>query len=68
MIRTIVEFSRDDEGDWVALLSCFHRQHIRHRPPFQERSWVLSDSGRRARIGSDIDCPICDRAELPEGG
>jgi hypothetical protein len=33
--RTIVGFSRDDTGDWVANLACFHRQHIRHNPPFR---------------------------------
>ncbi len=28
---------------------------------------MLTDSGRAAKIGSDIDCPLCDRAELPPG-
>jgi tellurite methyltransferase len=51
----------------VAELSCLHNQHVRHRPPFQERSWVLSEAGRDSRIGADIDCPLCDRAELPTG-
>jgi tellurite resistance-related uncharacterized protein len=67
MIRTIVGFRQDDEGDWVAQLSCLHSQHVRHRPPFQEREWVLTGEGRATRIGSDIDCPLCDRAEQPEG-
>lgn len=31
--RRIVGFDRDEEGDWVALLECGHRQHVRHRPP-----------------------------------
>ncbi len=67
MQRTIVDFSRDDQSDWVAHLSCLHRQHVRHRPPFQARAWVNSASGRAAKIGSAIDCRLCDQAELPEG-
>jgi tellurite resistance-related uncharacterized protein len=27
----------------------------------------LTAEGRAARIGAEIDCPLCDRAELPEG-
>jgi len=48
--RLIVGFQQDDEGDWVAELSCGHNQHVRHRPPFRPRPWVLS--------------PV-ERAELP---
>lgn len=65
MLRTITGFHQDDAGDWVAELSCLHNQHVRHRPPFQERPWVLEEGGRAGRIGSDLDCPLCDRAELP---
>lgn len=67
MIRTIVGFHQDHAGDWVAELSCLHGQHVRHRPPFRERPWVLEEEGRARRIGSPIECPLCDRAELPEG-
>jgi tellurite methyltransferase len=66
MIRTIDGFHQDDLGDWVAELSCLHGQHVRHRPPFQERPWVQTPEGRLARIGSELDCPLCDRAELPD--
>lgn len=66
MIRQIVGFHQDEEGDWVAHLSCLHRQHVRHRPPFQERAWVVDEETRSARVGSPIDCPLCDRAELPD--
>jgi tellurite resistance-related uncharacterized protein len=38
---------------------------MRHRPPFQDRSWVLNETSRAEHIGSDLDCPLCDRAELP---
>ena len=67
MQRTIVGFHQDEDGDWVAELSCLHNQHVRHRPPFQQRPWVLDESQRAARVGAALDCPLCDRAELPEG-
>jgi tellurite resistance-related uncharacterized protein len=67
MLRTIEGFHSDEDGDWVAELSCLHNQHVRHRPPFQERPWVLTEDGRAQRIGSPIDCPLCDRAEMPDG-
>ena len=67
MRRTILGFHPDDGGEWVAELSCLHGQHIRHRPPFQERPWVLSEEGRAERVGGHLDCPLCDRAELPDG-
>ena len=65
MIRTIDGFHQDDEGDWVAELSCLHNQHVRHNPPFQDRPWVISEAGRAERLGSPIECPLCDRLELP---
>jgi len=67
VIRHIVGFHQDEAGDWVAELSCLHNQHVRHRPPFQERPWVTTVGGRDDRVGSDIDCPLCDRTELPAG-
>ena len=67
MIRRIVGFHQDDVGDWVAELSCLHNQHVRHRPPFQDRPWVTTADGRDDKLGSDIDCPLCDRTELPAG-
>ena len=67
MRRTIVGFHQDEAGDWVAELSCLHGQHVRHRPPFQERPWVVTEDGRAARVGTELDCPRCDRAELPDG-
>lgn len=60
-------FVQDDAGDWVAELSCLHSQHVRHAPPFRLAPWVLEEAERRARIGAPLDCPLCDRAELPEG-
>lgn len=66
MERTIVSFHQDGAGDWVADLSCLHRQHIRHCPPFQVAPWVLDGAERGDRVGSALDCPLCDRAELPD--
>lgn len=67
MIRTIDGFHLDEAGDWVAELSCLHNQHVRHQPPFRDRPWVLTESGRAERRGTGLDCPLCDRAELPDG-
>ena len=67
MQRSIVGFHQDADGDWVAELSCLHNQHVRHRPPFQERPWVLVEEDRAAHLGMDLDCPLCERAEMPEG-
>ena len=65
MERRIVSFTQDDEGDWVAHLDCLHRQHVRHAPPMRFAPWVLDDAERAARVGQPLDCPLCDRAELP---
>jgi hypothetical protein len=65
--RVIVGFEQDARGDWIARLSCGHKQHIRHRPPFEVRPWVLAADSREARIGTDRDCPLCDRPEAVEG-
>ena len=51
MLRSIVGFRLDDVGDWVAELSCLHNQHVRHRPPFWERPWVLSEKGPTEHLG-----------------
>lgn len=67
MQRVVVGFRTDAAGDWVAELDCGHRQHIRHRPPFEERPWVLDDVERAAHLGSSLDCPLCERGEMPEG-
>jgi hypothetical protein len=58
---TIVGYHQDEEKHWVAELSCGHQQHVRHRPPFVERPWVLSQSGRTAKLGHAIVCAECAR-------
>lgn len=64
--RTIVTFEADDAGDWVAQLDCLHRQHVRHDPPFRSAPWIADDQARAQRLGTALDCPLCDRAELPD--
>jgi tellurite methyltransferase len=63
--RSITGYHRDEVGDRVAELVCGHNQHVRHRPPFQIRPWVLTEGEREARVGAPLECPLCDRAELP---
>ena len=63
---TITGFHRDEAGDWVAELACGHGQHMRHRPPWQQRAWVLDPDQRAGRVGTAIDCPLCDRPRAEE--
>lgn len=65
MDRPISDFALDEHGDWVARLGCGHRQHVRHKPPFQMRPWVTTPEGRSGKIGALLDCLRCDAAELP---
>jgi len=67
MKRAIVAFHEDDAGDPVADLDCGHGQHVRHKPPFINRPWVLSESGRAEMLGHELDCVRCNRMEWPEG-
>lgn len=67
MHRAMTGFHQDAEAHWVAELSCGHTQHVRHRPPFELRPWVVSPEGRSGRIGQTLDCVRCDRREMPEG-
>jgi tellurite resistance-related uncharacterized protein len=65
METTIVGFHQDDAGDWVAELACGHGQHVRHRPPWQERPWVTTEVGRQGKLGARIECSVCDAIRLP---
>jgi uncharacterized protein DUF3565 len=64
--QAITGYHQDDVGDWVAELACGHDQHVRHRPPFQLREWVLDADGRAGRLGRPLACPLCDRGEPPD--
>lgn len=62
MERKIVGYHRDENQDWVAELDCGHGQHVRHQPPMTTRPWVLSEEGRKQRLGSLLNCKMCDEA------
>ena len=59
-------FHQDEEGHWVADLVCGHSQHVRHRPPLEVREWVLTEEGRRGRIGASLPCRLCRMPRLPD--
>jgi len=61
----IVGFHLDDDASWVAELDCGHRQHIRHKPPFQNAEWVTTDTGRAQKLGSHLPCRLCRMPRLP---
>ena len=67
MQRAITAYHQDEVPEWVAELECGHNQHVRHRPPFQLRPWITEETGRTAKLGMPLECPLCDRAEMPEG-
>lgn len=60
MKRKIVDFDKDEDGDWRAELDCGHFQHVRHKPPLIKREWLLSEAGRWEKLGAELDCRKCD--------
>ncbi len=66
MNRHIIGFHQDDQLDWVADLECGHTQHVRHQPPFQLRPWVVTEEGRRSRLGIELNCKKCDEGAPPD--
>ena len=60
MKQPIVDFDKDEDGHWRALLECGHRQHVRHDPPLTSREWVLSEEGRRDKLGLKLECRKCE--------
>ena len=66
MKQKITGFEKDDEQHWRAILTCGHRQHVRHDPPMTTRTWVLSEAGRVSRIGFELDCKRCDEEPAAE--
>jgi tellurite methyltransferase len=65
MDRPITGFVEDEARDWIAELSCGHRQHVRHKPPFTLRPWVVTEEGRASKLGASLGCDACDRLERP---
>ncbi len=60
MERTITGFHSDSAGEWIADLDCGHRRHVRHNPPWEDHAWVLEEESRRARLGTQLSCGLCD--------
>ncbi|MDF3844484.1 DUF3565 domain-containing protein [Pseudomonas citronellolis] len=58
----LLDFHQDEDGHWVAVLSCGHTQHLRHQPPWQSCPWVLDAEARAALIGRPFTCGWCARA------
>jgi hypothetical protein len=63
MLRAVESFEQDEQGHWVARLECGHGQHVRHDPPWTVREWVITETGRAARIGSSMECKLCDAGD-----
>ncbi|MCB1815185.1 MAG: DUF3565 domain-containing protein [Candidatus Competibacteraceae bacterium] len=61
MKRKIIGFHQDEIGDWVADLVCGHTQHVRHKPPWQNRPWVIDPEQRRHYIGRQLECRDCEQ-------
>lgn len=57
--RRIVGFHQDEEKHWVAQLECGHNQHVRHKPPWINRPWVVTPEGRANVLGRTLPCPKC---------
>lgn len=62
MKQSISGYHKDDGDDWVAELSCGHFQHVRHNPPWVNRSWVITVEGRNSMLGHQLNCKKCDEA------
>ncbi|MEK1941984.1 MAG: DUF3565 domain-containing protein [Pseudomonas sp.] len=58
-------FRQDEEGHWVAELSCGHTQHLRHQPPWQNREWVQNPTQRLEKIGQPFRCGWCAQGQEP---
>ncbi|MDG9930787.1 MULTISPECIES: DUF3565 domain-containing protein [unclassified Pseudomonas] len=55
----VLGFHRDEDGHWVADLSCGHTQHLRHLPPWQNRAWVTDPRERERHLGQPFPCGWC---------
>lgn len=66
MKRKIIGFDTDDQGDWRAKLDCGHYQHLRHQPPLVSREWILSEEGRREKLGAPLECKKCEEGKLSD--
>jgi len=63
MNQPIRGYHKDEANDWVAELDCGHFQHVRDNPPFVNRPWVVTESGRNSMLGHELNCKKCDLGE-----
>ncbi|MCK5902242.1 MAG: DUF3565 domain-containing protein [Cocleimonas sp.] len=68
MKQPICAYHQDKFKDWVAELVCGHYQHIRHNPPWIERPWVMTQSGRVAKLGHCLECKKCNEGVSRDWG
>lgn len=66
MNRPITGFHLDPDNDWVAELACGHFQHVRHKPPWIQRPWVVTEEGRASMLGELLDCKKCESGAPPD--
>src|SRR5690606_1996844 len=62
-ITRLLGFHQDEDGHWVADLSCGHTQHLRHQPPWQNRAWVLDQLERQRHLGQPFTCGWCAQSD-----
>lgn len=60
MQQRITGFHQDEFSDWVADLECGHTQHVRHKPPWDLRPWVVEENSRKEFLGRMLDCVLCE--------
>lgn len=63
MQQAIIGFHLDEEQHWVADLTCGHTQHVRHTPPWQNRPWVMTEQGRKEKLGMHLNCLKCNEPD-----
>ncbi|MDG2090751.1 MAG: DUF3565 domain-containing protein [Gammaproteobacteria bacterium] len=63
MKQAITAYHKDDQYDWVAELACGHFQHVRNKPPWVNRPWVETSTGRNTMLGYKLNCKKCDKSE-----
>ncbi|UAB73633.1 DUF3565 domain-containing protein [Vibrio sp. SCSIO 43132] len=63
MKQSIVGYHKDEFDDWVAELQCGHFQHVRNKPPFINRPWVETETGRDSMLSYELNCKKCDLGE-----
>ena len=67
MERAILEFEKDEDGEWRVLLDCGHKRHLRHEPPREVRPELADPLAREQAIGQTIECGRCVQRVLPDG-